>query len=49
MPLVLSDAADSVSKTSKALEILKKIGAIADVEKARDSKQIRSGKGEWSG
>ncbi len=43
---MLSDAAESVSKTSKAIEILKKIGAIADVEKAKDSKQIRRGKGE---
>jgi ribosomal protein L4 len=46
VPLVLSDAAESVKKTSKALEVLKKIGAIADVEKARDSKNVRRGKGE---
>ena len=43
---MLSDAAESVSKTSKALEVLKKIGAFADVEKAADSKNIRRGKGE---
>lgn len=47
VPLVLSDAVESVSKTSKALEILKKVGAVADVEKAKDSKQLRRGKGEW--
>ena len=46
VPLVLSDAVESVSKTSKALEVLKKIGAFADVEKAIDSKNIRRGKGE---
>ncbi|GAX80258.1 hypothetical protein CEUSTIGMA_g7696.t1 [Chlamydomonas eustigma] len=46
VPLVLSDAAESVKKTSKALEVLKKIGAIPDVEKARDSKNLRRGKGK---
>lgn len=46
VPLVLSDAAESVKKTSKALDVLKKIGAFADVEKAHDSKQIRRGKGK---
>jgi len=43
---VLSDAVESVSKTSKALEILKKIGAAPDVEKAKASKQLRRGKGK---
>ena len=43
---MLSDAVESVSKTSKALELLKTIGAFADVEKAIDSKNIRRGKGE---
>jgi large subunit ribosomal protein L4e len=42
---VLSDAAESITKTSKAVEVLKKIGAYADVEKAKDSKAIRAGKG----
>lgn len=46
VPLVLSDAAESVTKTSKAVEILKKIGALPDVEKAKNSKAIRSGLGE---
>jgi len=46
VPLVLSDAAESITKTSKAVEVLKKIGAYADVEKSKDSKAIRSGKGK---
>eukprot|EP00195_Chlamydomonas_chlamydogama_P014652 CAMPEP_0202899776 /NCGR_PEP_ID=MMETSP1392-20130828/8395_1 /ASSEMBLY_ACC=CAM_ASM_000868 /TAXON_ID=225041 /ORGANISM="Chlamydomonas chlamydogama, Strain SAG 11-48b" /LENGTH=405 /DNA_ID=CAMNT_0049586037 /DNA_START=38 /DNA_END=1255 /DNA_ORIENTATION=+ len=46
VPLVLSDAAEAITKTSKAVEVLKKIGAIADVEKAKDSKAIRRGKGK---
>ncbi len=47
MPLVLSDAVESITKTSKAVEVLKKIGAYADVEKSKDSKAIRRGKGEY--
>lgn len=46
VPLVVSDAVESISKTSKALELLKAVGALADVEKARDSKAIRRGKGK---
>ncbi|KAJ9532230.1 component of cytosolic 80S ribosome and 60S large subunit [Haematococcus lacustris] len=46
VPLVLSEAAESITKTSKAIEVLKKIGAYADVEKAKDSKAIRAGKGK---
>jgi len=46
MPLVVSDAAESISKTSKALELLKKLGADTDTEKARDSKALRRGKGK---
>jgi len=46
VPLVLSDAVESISKTSKALEVLKKVGAYADVEKSKDSKNIRRGKGK---
>ena len=48
---MLSDAIESITKTSKALEVLKKIGALADIEKVKDSKNIRCGKGEclvWS-
>ncbi|PNH04532.1 60S ribosomal protein L4-2 [Tetrabaena socialis] len=46
VPLVLSDAVEGVKKTSKALEILKKVGALADVEKSADSKSLRAGKGK---
>lgn len=46
VPLVIADALESVSKTSKALDLLKKVGAIADVDKAKDSKAIRRGKGK---
>ncbi|KXZ57029.1 hypothetical protein GPECTOR_1g93 [Gonium pectorale] len=46
VPLVLSDAVEGVKKTSKALEILKKVGALPDVEKSKDSKALRAGKGK---
>jgi len=46
LPLVLSDSLNSVSKTKDAKEILKRVGAIADVEKAKDSKKIRCGTGK---
>nr|QKY15199.1 component of cytosolic 80S ribosome and 60S large subunit (RPL12) [Polytomella parva] len=46
VPLVLSDEAQAVSKTSKAVEVLTKLGAIADVEKVQDSKSLRAGKGK---
>ena len=46
VPLVLSDAVESITKTSKAVEVLKKIGAAADVDKAKASKAVRRGKGE---
>lgn len=46
MPLVVSDSAEGVEKTSAALKVLKQIGAYADAEKAKDSQGIRPGKGK---
>eukprot|EP00882_Tetradesmus_deserticola_P000096 GHRQ01000107.1.p1 GENE.GHRQ01000107.1~~GHRQ01000107.1.p1 ORF type:complete len:423 (+),score=190.83 GHRQ01000107.1:56-1270(+) len=46
VPLVVSDAAESITKTSKALELLKALGADVDTDKARDSKALRRGKGK---
>jgi large subunit ribosomal protein L4e len=46
VPLVISDAAESVAKTSKAVEVLKAIGALPDAAKARESKAVRAGKGK---
>lgn len=46
VPLVIADGAESITKTSKALEVLKAVGAIADVEKAKASRSIRGGKGK---
>ncbi|KAI7839752.1 hypothetical protein COHA_006556 [Chlorella ohadii] len=46
VPLVVSDAAESITKTKQAVELLKKVGAYADVEKAKASKNLRRGKGK---
>ena len=49
VPLVVSDAAEALSKTSKALELLAKVGASADVDKCKDSKNLHKGKGKMRG
>lgn len=46
IPLVLDNAVESTKKTSSAKDILAAVGAIGDVEKAANSKQIRAGKGK---
>eukprot|EP00499_Haloplacidia_sp_CaronLabIsolate_P005851 CAMPEP_0196769790 /NCGR_PEP_ID=MMETSP1104-20130614/752_1 /TAXON_ID=33652 /ORGANISM="Cafeteria sp., Strain Caron Lab Isolate" /LENGTH=383 /DNA_ID=CAMNT_0042139893 /DNA_START=35 /DNA_END=1186 /DNA_ORIENTATION=- len=46
LPLVLSNDVQGVSKTKGALEVLSRFGAEADVEKAKDSKHLRRGKGK---
>jgi len=45
-PLVVSDSLNRINRTKDAKAALTKIGAIADVEKARDSKKIRRGVGK---
>ena len=44
VPLVISDALESIQKTSAAVKMLKDINAYGDVEKCKDSKRIRAGK-----
>jgi len=47
VPLVLSnDSILDVEKTSQAVKILKTLNAYNDVEKSKDSRKIRSGKGK---
>jgi len=45
IPLVLSGV-DGVKKTAEAAKILAKFGAAAEIEKAKDSKKLRAGKGK---
>ncbi|KAK9809167.1 hypothetical protein WJX72_010554 [[Myrmecia] bisecta] len=46
VPLVIDDGAESVTKTAKAVAVLKTVGAYADAEKAKASRNIRRGKGK---
>lgn len=46
VPLVVDDAIESLTKTKAAVELLAKIGAADDVERARASKNLRRGKGK---
>lgn len=46
VPLVVSDTVQDVSKTKDAVRILKALNAYADVEKSKDSRKIRAGKGK---
>ena len=48
LPLVVSDAAEKLTKSSEAEKILKNLGVWGDVERASDRK-IRSGKGSVRG
>merc|ERR1711990_1184086 len=45
-PVVVEGGAEACDKTSKAMKILESLGALDDVEKRKDSRQIRSGKGK---
>jgi len=45
-PLVLSDSLNSVQKTKDAKSIIAKVGALADVEKSKNSQKIRRGVGK---
>jgi len=49
VPLVVSDGAEALTKTSAAVSLLKKFGAYDDVEKVISSKTMRAGKGKMRG
>jgi large subunit ribosomal protein L4e len=46
VPLVIDTAVESLHKTKDAIKALTAVGAFDDVEKARDSKKLRAGKGK---
>lgn len=46
LPLVLSNEVESINKTKTALDILEAIAAFADVERVKESKKLRAGKGK---
>jgi len=49
IPLVVEDAMEAISKTKEAIKVLQALGAYEDVEKARDSRTLRAGKGKMRG
>jgi len=46
LPLVLSNDIEGLSKTQKAVEVLKNVGVFEDVEKVKASRGIRRGQGK---
>jgi len=46
LPLVVSEGAEGISKTKKAVEFLKKLGLEDELEKVLSSKKLRSGQGK---
>lgn len=46
LPLVIDDKFESISKTKKAVQILKRLGAYDDVKRVIRGKKIRAGKGK---
>jgi len=50
VPLVVDNKIiGNIDKVSKAVALLKALHAYEDIEKVKDSRQIRSGKGKWRG
>merc|ERR1719446_1603013 len=47
LPLVVSDAAESIGKTKQALDLLKKLGCEEELKKVTESKKVRAGKGKY--
>eukprot|EP00128_Syssomonas_multiformis_P013076 Colp12_sorted_trinity150504_noHs@1954 len=46
VPLVVSNEVESIKKTAAAVKLLQLIGAYDDVEKVKESKKLRAGKGK---
>ncbi|CAN0198531.1 unnamed protein product, partial [Discosporangium mesarthrocarpum] len=46
LPLVVDTSLESCTKTAKALAYLKAVGAEAELDKVKDSRKIRAGKGK---
>lgn len=46
VPVVCTNAIESLTKTKAAVQLLKKLNAYNDVQKCQDSKKIRAGKGK---
>jgi len=49
LPLVVESDFEGIDKTKKMIETMKKIGVYADIERAKNGKHIRAGKGKMRG
>jgi len=49
LPLVVESDFESIDKTKKMIDTMKNIGVYADVERAKNGKHIRAGKGKMRG
>jgi large subunit ribosomal protein L4e len=49
LPKVVVDDIQSLSKTKEVVDVFKAIGVYADVERAKDRKRVRAGKGKMRG
>jgi large subunit ribosomal protein L4e len=46
VPLVINNSVESITKTKDAINVLKRIKALADVQKVKRSKKLRAGQGK---
>ena len=46
VPLVVDDAIEKITKTKDAIKLLKALNAHTDVQKSKDSRKVRPGKGK---
>jgi large subunit ribosomal protein L4e len=49
IPIVLEDAFENIATTAEIIAVLKAINVFADVERAKNSKKVRAGRGKMRG
>ncbi|EQD53205.1 50S ribosomal protein L4P [mine drainage metagenome] len=49
LPIIVKDSVQNISKSSEALDLLTKLGLSDDIQRAKDGKKIRAGRGKMRG
>lgn len=49
LPVVIEDDVENLEKTQEAVDFLQKLGVYEDIERARDGKKVRAGRGKMRG
>lgn len=49
LPIIVDDKLEQIDKTKKVTELLEKLGLMQDVERAKDKRKLRAGKGKKRG